>query len=902
MIVKYGRGLMLAGTALGGLWGVTPAWAQNAHFDLAAQPAVRSIPLFAQQAGIQILAPTDQLDGINTAALQGDLDRGQALARLLKGTPLVVASDDGRTVVLKLAPAVAPSSGSAARPRAQAAPADVQVADAAGGSLDEIVVTGTRDRGRTQFTTMTPVDVLSAKDLQDGASNQLLENLTQVIPGFNVQKLPSSDGGQFIRPAHLRGLSPDQTLVLVNGKRFHRTAFLGQRGAQGADLAQIPDFAIGRVEVLRDGASAQYGSDAIAGVINIQLDDRPGVYGYAQGSQYYAGDGTTWNGGLRAGTEVGDGGHLIATAEWSDGTLTSRTHQRADAAALQAANPSLKIPDPVQRWGRPDESSYHYAVDGMLPVGAAEVYGFMTVATGEGLNDINWRTPDVKSNASVYGLAPTIFPGWDLKSLYPNGFTPQEGIKYTDYQAVWGTRGHVGGDFDWDLSGSYGENESRFYLYNSINASMGPDSPTNFFLGTQRQDEFNLNADGVYRLDVGALPEPLNIAFGGERRLEIYTVETGDKASYLVGPGATAGLASGANGFPGFSDQQAGSWYQTSYAGYLDLEAKLLPQWTVGGAARYETYSGFGDKMTYKASTRYEITPDLALRASYSTGFRAPTPGQINSLSTSQGLDTNTLQLFTSGRLSPDNPLAVALGAQPLKPETSQNYSLGAVWRTDVGLSGSVDAYQVDVANRFSSSQTITLTAAQKAQLVAQGVPGADNYTSVYWFTNDFNTRTQGLDVVVDYTQPVFETGRVDLKLAYNHNLTMVTAGSLNANPTQKILYEQGLPKNNVTASVTYTDHPFEYQARVRYYGGWTDSTGNSTGDIYQTFGGITFYDLSVTYHINDNLSVRVAGENIFDTYPEKAVYQASRGIEYSRNAPYDTYGGRYYVRVNAAF
>ncbi|WP_049974191.1 TonB-dependent siderophore receptor, partial [Azospirillum sp. B4] len=793
-----------------------------------------------------------------------------------------------------------------ARPvrKAQATPAaaEVQVADAPAGTLDEMIVTGTRDRGRTQFTTMTPVDVLSAKDLQDGASNQLLENLTQVIPGFNVQKLPSSDGGQFIRPAHLRGLSPDQTLVLVNGKRFHRTAFLGSRGAQGPDLAQIPDFAIGRVEVLRDGASAQYGSDAIAGVINIQLDDRPGVYGYMQGSQYYAGDGTTWNGGLRAGTGVGDGGHVVATAEWSDGTLTSRTHQRTDAAAFQAANPSLHIANPVQRWGRPDETSYHYAVDGLLPVGAVDLYGFMTVATGDGLNDINWRLPSATSNSSVYGLAPKVFPGWDLKSLYPNGFTPHEGIKYTDYQAVWGARGHVGDNFDWDASGSYGENESRFFLYNSINASLGPNSPTDFYLGTQRQDEFNLNLDGVYRLDVGALPEPLNIAFGAERRLEIYTVEAGDKASYQVGPGASAGLASGANGFPGFSDLQAGSWYQTSYAGYMDLEAKLTPEWTIGGAGRYETYTGFGDKMTYKASTRYEITPDVALRASYSTGFRAPTAGQINSLSTSQGLDTNTLQLFTSGRLSPENPLAVALGAKPLRPETSQNYSLGAVWRTGIGLSGSIDAYQVDVNNRFSSSSTITLTAAQKAQLVAQGVPGADNYTSVYWFTNDFDTRTQGLDIVLDYTQPVFDTARVDLKLAYNHNLTQVTGGSLNANPTQKILYEQGLPKNNITGSLTYSDHPFDYQVRVRYYGKWTDSTGNSTGDIFQTFDGITFVDLSVTYHISDALSVKVAGENIFDTYPAKAIYQASRGIEYSRNAPYDTYGGRYYVRFNAAF
>ncbi|ESQ81986.1 TonB-dependent receptor plug domain-containing protein [Asticcacaulis benevestitus] len=765
-----------------------------------------------------------------------------------------------------------------------------------------VVVTGTRDKTRTKFTTLTPVDVLTAKDLHDGTSSQLIDNLAQVIPSFNVQKLPTSDGLQFIRPAHLRGLSSDQTLVLINGKRFHRTAFLGQRGAQGPDLAQIPNFAIGRVEVLRDGASAQYGSDAIAGVINIQLDQKPGFSAYTQGSQYFAGDGANLQAGIRAGFALGDGGHIVATAEWSDAAATSRTHQRADAAAFQAANPSLTIPNPVQRWGKPELTTYHYAVDAMLPiVGVGELYGFATASTGNGVNDINWRIPSATSNAAVYKTVPSIFPGWDLRSIYPTGFTPHEAVDYTDYQTVGGLRGHWGEAFDWDLSASYGQNETKFFLYNSINASMGPNSPTDFYLGTQKQQEFNLNADGVYHLDVATLPEPINVAFGVESRKETYSVAAGDAASYAVGPGANAGLASGSNGFPGFSNQQAGKWDQTSYAAYIDTEARLTEKWTLGGALRYEHYSEFGETTTGKLASRYEFTPDVAVRASYSTGFRAPTPGQVNSLSTSQGLDTVTLQLFTSGRLSPLNPLAVALGAKPLQPETSKSYSAGFVWKTGFGLSGSIDAYQVDVSKRFSSSPSITLTAAQKASLVAQGIPGAANYTSVFWFTNDFDTRTKGIDIVTSYNRPLF-SGRLDLKLAYNHNETKVTSGSLNANPTQKLLYEENLPKDNVTLATTFTKGAFEYQVRGRYYGSWTDSSGNSTGDIYQTFGGITFFDASVTYSINPKLSLRVGGENIFDTYPDKAVFQASRGIEYSRNAPYDTDGGQYYVRLNARF
>jgi len=767
------------------------------------------------------------------------------------------------------------------------------------GTIDEVVVTGTRDVGRTAFTTLVPVDVLTADAIQASATSQLGENLAQQLPSFIVQKLPTSDGLQFVRPATLRNLSPDQTLVLVNGKRFHRSAFLGSRGAQGPDLAQIPSFSVGRMEVLRDGASAQYGSDAIAGVINILLDDKAGYAAFGQAGQFYEGDGATYRLGAKAGWTIGDGGHLNATFEWSDADFTSRSRQRPDAIAFAAANPGVTIADPVQRWGNPDLKTYSGAVNAAIPLGdVAEAYAFGTYTKADGINDINWRNP--AANPAIFNVV-SVFPGFNLRSIYPGGFTPREGIHSRDVQGVAGVRQTKGERFTWDLSASYGKNASRFFLNNSINASLGPQSPFDFDLGRLVQEEVNVNADGVYRLPIEGLAEPLNIAFGAEHRTETYRIETGDPASYAVGPGANFGLAPNSNGFPGFSPQQAGEWDQKSYAGYVDVEAQVTDRLSLGGAVRYEDFSEFGSTTNYKVAGRFEVTTGLAFRASYSTGFRAPTPGQLNSTSTSQGLDTVTLQLFQTGRLSPTNPVAVFLGAKPLEPEESKTLTGGVIWRTDVGLSGSIDAYQIDVDKRFSTSPTVTVTPAIRAQLVALGVPGATAFTSISWFTNDFDTRTRGLDVVVAYVRDV-GPGQMTLTGAYNYNKTEVTSGALSRSATQQLLFEKSRPNNNLTASATYRWGPFELLGRARYYGKWTDSTGNATGDIFQDFGAITFFDLSATWRATDNLSVRVGAENVFDKYPDEAVFQASRGLVYSRNSPYDTNGGQYYARVDVRF
>lgn len=758
-------------------------------------------------------------------------------------------------------------------------------------SGDTIIVTGTRDRGVTQFNSLSPLDVLPSEAIDASISGDLSDTLAQILPSFNVQRLPAADGQAFVRPASLRGLSADQTLVLVNGKRYHRSALLGTRGAQAPDLATIPGLAIKQIEVLRDGASAQYGSDAIAGVVNIILDDKPGMEAFGQYSQYYKGDGKEYQGGIQGGIALGQSGSIVFTGEYDHAEATSRTRQRPDAIAFQAANPQLKVPNPVQRWGQPDLEAVRGGYNGHYDISdAVTVYSFGTVQQGEGVTDFNWRNP--AGTPTVFNPSPA-FPGFNFKSIYPTGFTPRFGTQTSDIQTVGGVRGALGTPFTYDLSASYGRSLIDYTMKESLNASLGPNSPTSFYIGRLAQREFNLNADFVYRLPVGGLA-PINIAFGGERRVEKYQVTQGDPASYAIGAGAASGLAPNSNGFPGFSPIQAGKFSQTSYAGYGNLEWQPIHMLSVGAAGRYESFSEFGNKFTYKLSARFEPVDGIALRGGYSTGFRAPTPAQLNTSNTTQGLDTVTLQIFNRGRLSPTDPIAVALGAKPLKPETSDTITAGLTFRTHFGLSGSIDAYQINVDNRFSESAAFA---------VPSTLPNPLRFTAVSFFTNDFNTRTRGIDAVLNYTRQL-GPGRATATIAYNYNDTKVTSAKSAAipNDTQRRIFQERLPKHNATGSVAYDIGPVGLLARGRFYGAWTDITGNATGDLFQRFGSIALFDVSASYKFDEHFSIRVGAENVFNTYPDEATNQAVRGLIYSRNAPYDTDGGQYYVRVGMKF
>ena len=780
----------------------------------------------------------------------------------------------------------------ASQAQAQQAPAQSTVTE-----VETVVVTGTRRLDRTAFESVAPIDVVSQETLKSIVSDEIMNKLAATTPSFNVQRLPAADGQAFVRPATLRGLSPDQTLVLVNGKRRHRSAVLGGRGQQGVDLASIGTSGLERIEVLRDGASAQYGSDAIAGVINIILSSKTGFEGYGQYGRYYAGDGDKTELGARYGFALGQGGSLVAALDYTKAEATSRTRQRPDAIAFQTANPNIKVPNPVQRWGQPDREVWRGSLNLVLPINdAVEAYGFVTYSDMTGVTDFNWRNP---STDSSYRTS-TVFPGWSLSQIYPAGFSPKFGQDETNSAVNGGLRGDAMG-WSWDLSAGWGEDRVDYVLSNSINASFGPQSPTRFDAGALIQKESTLNLDASRPLAWSFLAKPANLALGLEARKETYEIKAGDRFSWDVGPGAAAGLPSGSNGFPGYAPSQAGSWDQTSYAGYVDLDLPFTDKFGVDIAIRHEDFSEFGQTTDGKIAARYELTPNFALRGAVSTGFRAPTAGQINNTRTSQGLNTTTLQLFTSGRLSPVNPIAVALGGKPLEPEESQNLSLGAVFRQG-GFTASVDYYRIEVDNRFAVSPNFTVTPALRAQLVAAGVPGADSLTTVSYFTNSFDTRTQGVDVVGAWRGALWG-GRAGLTAAWNWNDTKVTRSKLTeVSRLAKINLEDGLPQNAANLSFDYARGLFSGLIRARWSGEWTDAQANGAADLIQTFAGKTLIDLSVSAQVTPAIKLTVGAENLFDSYPDEATFQASRGLIYSRNAPYDTDGGLWYARLAAKF
>lgn len=772
-----------------------------------------------------------------------------------------------------------------------------------GAEIESMIVTGTRATNRTAFDTLAPIDILAGAQIEGTVSSDLSDSLAQLIPSFTVQRLPMADGQVFVRPAQLRNLSPDQTLVLVNGKRRHRSAHLTGSGSQAVDLAQIPSSAIKRVEVLRDGASAQYGSDAIAGVINVILDDSTGFSSFAQLSEYYEGDGQQLQIGSRAGFDFGNEGVLSLFGEYTDADVTSRSRQRPDAITFQQANPQLNVPNPVQRWGKPERDALRVGFNVFSAVGSnAEVYSFATYGQGSGVSDFNWRNP---VGTSAYNTTP-LDPDYNLHDIFPTGFSPKFGQDDTDMNLAAGLRSNGESALFWDISASTGENEIDYFIRETINASLGSKSPTAFRAGVLTQSDLNLNADASYAWQVSGLEAPVNVAFGAERREETYQIKAGDRASYEVGPLAVVGLPSGSNGFPGYSDQQAGKFDQQSWAVYLDVEAELTRQFTLGSALRYEDYSDFGDTTDYKLSARYAFTDDFALRATLSTGFRAPTPGQLESERTSQGLNTTTLNLVTNGRFNPTGPVADIINSRPagqvilpLKPETSENLSLGLTYRTDFGLLATVDAYRIDVMDRFSSRGGFQLTNADRQQLASLGIPGGESITNVAFFQNVFDTRTEGVDLVLSYGTDV-GAGRLNLTSALNVNRTEVIKENVAGvfNDVSRRIFEDSNPSNNATAGLEYINGSWTVTARARYYGSWTD-TDDSADVIYQNFGAETFFDAALAYSFNNGLNVRVGAENIFDSYPDEARKQANRGLIYSRNSPYDTDGGKYYLRLN---
>jgi iron complex outermembrane receptor protein len=811
-------------------------------------------------------------------------------------------------------------------------------------ALEQVVVTGTRRAERTVLESNVPIDVVSAQDLRKTSSADLNGKLQAVVPSYNVRRIPTADGSIFVRPATLRNLSPDHTLVLVDGKRFHRSAFVDvtARGAQAVNLALLPAGAFKRTEVLRDGAAAQYGSDAIAGVINFILDDQPGTNAYAQFGEYSEGDGRNLQVGVSSGLRFGSGGHFNVAAEYVDGAASNNGVQRYDAAAIIAqggptADAVRGLGEVVQRYGLPEQESKKVFLNAGYELGAhAQIYAFGNYTEDWGVADFNYRPSvtatgpnadgqtvtfprnggyNIKSNGhySIYqtdgsnaaGSWTAVDPGFDLLAIYPGGFTPRFGSETRDYSFATGLKGSAGEHLAWDLSASLGSNRIDYFLDDSINLSLGSQSPTDFDNGGREQREQTFNADFVYQWQT-ALAHPVNIGFGVEYRREEFSIHAGEEASWVLGPLRDRSPA--ANGFPGAHPATAGSWSSHNSAAYVDVDLDLTERLNVGEAGRYEDFTDYGATTNGKLAARFAFNEVVSLRGAVSTGFRAPTPGQqyLQNVSQNPNLDPNIPRSVDVRAQLPSNSVAATLfGGVALKPEESVNFSLGVVLQPLPGLSLTLDAYQIDIDDRIGLSTDFELTNAQRAELAAIDVPLATELTHVRFYTNSFDTRTRGVDVVAAWRHAA-GPGRLSLTWASNYNETEFKSydPALFNEPT-RVAFLDNLPQFTSNLSADYELGQGSLTARVRHFGDWTYVSSTSAANpVYEDIGQETFFDLIGNYRLTDSVDVTVGVENLLDNYTQHTglVTERNNGRLYPRGVPYENEGRQVYARVGIRF
>ena len=776
------------------------------------------------------------------------------------------------------------ASGQTASPAAAAEPS-------ASTNLGQVVVTGTRRSNRTLAETESPVDVLSARDLQTSGSTELATVLAQLLPSLNFPRPSVTDASDAVRPAQLRGLSPDQTLVLVDGKRRHTTSVVNVNGSQGrgsspVDLNSIPIAAIDHIEVLRDGAAAQYGSDAIAGVINIILK-KGGKGGSValEGGGTDAGDGKHIAGSASVGLAFGEAGWVRLSLEERKQDFTNR----AGADKRDPTEPRYGLVN--QRMGDPDSRQGAVVINGQWTISpAVEAYEFATYSRRNTSAAATWRTAETAVGSSTLRT-----------SLYPQGFLPLEDSLTTDTGLVAGLRGEAQG-WRWDASLNYGRNQFDLDIANSVNLSLGATSPTRFDAGSLANQQTLLNVDVARDFDFG-LASPVTLSAGVETRRERYSIGAGEPDSYG---------GSGAQGFSGFKPVNAGGHSRDSHAVYVGLESELTKDFSAGLAVRNEHYSDFGGTTSAKLSSRFVVSPALSFRATASTGFRAPSLAQqFYTITTTNFLVVNGVNTpIETGTFAVGSAAAQALGAQPLKAEKSRNLSLGAVIEPVRGWRTNIDVYQIQIDGRVLFSANLVLPTNLQTALAAQGVfAGAARY-----FTNAVNTRTRGVDVVSTWQQQWGAAGRSDFTLAYNHNHTNVT--HVADNPA--LLAANGLtlidrqtigratvasPSSKLSFAVEHTLGAWNARLAATRYGSYTVPQNNVTLD--QPFGAAWVGDVSAGWR-GGAWSATLGIDNFSNRYPDPVTSAGNlntNGIfRYSNFSPFGFNGREYYARVAYAW
>ena len=802
--------------------------------------------------------------------------------------------------------------------------------------IEEVITTGTRLTNRTATESMAPVDVISGRDFTNQGDSDLSNLLRNVVPSYNVNTQPISDAATIVRPANLRGLAPDHTLVLVNGKRRHRAAviyWLGNGvadGAQGPDISAIPAIALKQVEVLRDGASAQYGSDAIAGVMNFKLkDDAEGGSLELRYGEFFEGDGQKFSVAGNVGLPFTADGFVNVSFEAGSTDPTDRSVQRPDAAALIASG-NTAVANPAQIWGQPsidkevklfvnmglelDDNKEFYAfgnyvekeVEGGFyfrnPNSRGGVFsktsaGVTTRLVGDLNPDNNINCPASLAIDNAAGLAAVMNNSTPMgadcfvfNELFPGGFTPRFGGQLNDLAAVVGMRGETDGGLRWDVSGSLGRNEVDFIIKNTVNASLGPNTPTVFKPGTYTQLEKNFNIDIAYPVAVAAFASDLSIAAGFEYREEQFEITVGDPESFQQGPLASQGFSVGSNGFPGFSPLSGGEFDRANFAAYFDMEADVTENWTMGAAIRWEDFEDFGTTTNYKLSTNVRISDIWSLRSTASTGFRAPTPGQSNTFNVSTQIQNG--RLVNNGTVPPTNPVAAFFGGKQLDAEESTNLTLGTVLELD-NFSLTIDYFTIKLEDRVTVSRDIELNAARRAELIASGINSGGDLRNFRFFTNDFDTTTEGFDVVATWNIN-WANAFTDFSLAYNHTETEVdkfTPGLLDATRIREL--EEALPETrwNLTANHNYQN--WRFLARLNFNDKFYDSEDGAT------YGSEVTVDAELAYTFNDRYSVTLGAQNLLDEYPDDTSQAgASLGRQYPQFSPLGFDGGYYYLRL----
>ena len=796
--------------------------------------------------------------------------------------------------------------------------------------VEEIVTVGARAKARSVTDSVSAVDVISGSELTNQGDVDITNLLRNSVPSYYVNDQPISDAGTMVRPQGLRGMAADHTLVLINGKRRHRSSVILwaaggiSDGAQGPDTSAIPGLALKNIEVLRDGAASQYGSDALAGVINFNLKDASeGGSLQVRTGEYSEGDGAMTYVSANFGLPLGANGFVNTTFEIGSSDETDRSVQRRDADAL-IADGYTNVPQPAMVWGRPkvDDDIKLFVNFGAELGNNTELYGYANSTTKDIDGGFYFRNPT--NRGGVFGDGNTLLIGdmdgldnggscptvtltgnipdpvamavvqgdpncFSFQETIPGGFTPRFGGTMTDQAFLFGLKGQTANGLGWDVSSYYGRSEADFFINNTVNASMGPASPRDFDPGLYRQIETSVNADFTY-----SMSEDVNLAFGAEYRVEEFTIGAGDEASSTAGVLGDQGFSLSSNGFPGFSKTIAGVFDRSNYATYLEAEWDASDDLLVTSALRFEDFEDFGTTTNYKLGFNYHLSDDVGIRATYSTGFKAPTPGQSNASNVSTVIDDVTGKLVNKGTIPATSPVALLYGGKVLEPEDSTNMTFG-VYATVGAFDITLDWFDIDVEDRLNLSKDVDLSADDIAQLKADNVPGAGDMSQFRFFTNDFDTNTNGIDLVIS-TSTDWLGGTTAWNLAYNKTTTEITSRGDTIDAERERRIEDMTPDTRWNLSANHMMDKWRMLARLSSYSDWYDS--NEGLD----YSGEMVVDLELSYTLNENSSVMLGGNNVLDEAGDTLHDPLSYGNKYSQFAPMGFSGAFWYAKYSYNF